>query len=137
MKAEEAAQIIEEMAKSLKANPRQFNLKINVTTAGAVGIGGSGGAGIVGIAQGGGVGVAATASAPNAMTVEIAQEHGIQKFTEQSDKTLEILDTIKAEFLKSSPSKSTVNRLLGSLEKWVPPVIAAVIGQLAASVFGN
>lgn len=137
MKAEEAAQIVEEMAKSLKANPSQFNIKINITTAGAVGIGGSGGAGIVGIAQGGGIGVAATASAPNAMTVQIAQDHGVQKFAEQFEKTLAILDAIKAEFSKSSPSKSKVNQLLGSLEKWVPPVIAAVIGQLAASVFGS
>ncbi|HAM58061.1 MAG TPA: hypothetical protein DCQ64_22670 [Candidatus Rokubacteria bacterium] len=54
MKAGEAAQIVEEMVKSLKASPGQFNIKINITTAGAVGIGGSGGAGIVGIAQGGG-----------------------------------------------------------------------------------
>ena len=49
------------------------------------------------------------------MTVQIAQDHGVQKFAEQFEKMLTTLDAIKAEFSKSSPSKSKVNQLLGSL----------------------
>lgn len=137
MQAQEAVQIVDEIVKSLRANPAQFNVRINITTAGAVGIGGSGGAGIVGIAQGGGIGFAATAAAPSAMTIQIARDHAQQQFGEQFEKMLTVLDAIKVEFSKSAPSKAKVGRLLDSLDKWVPPVIAAVIGQLAASVFGS
>lgn len=137
MQAHEAAQVVDEIVKSLQANPGQFNIRINVSTAGAVGIGGAGGPGIVGISQGGGVGFSATAAAPSAMTIQIARDQGQQQFGEQFDQMLRVLDAIKTEFAKPAPSKAKVTRLLDSLDKWVPPVIAAVIGQLAASVFAG
>lgn len=137
MQAQEAADVINQMLKSLRANRGQFSIKINVSTAGAIGVGGAGGPGIVGVAQGGGVGFSATAAAPNAMTIQIAQDQGLQKFDGQFEQMLGVLDAIKAEFTKPAPSKAKVTQLLGSLDKWVPPVIAAVLGQLAASVFGG
>jgi len=137
MQATEAAQVIDEMIKSLRAKPGQFNINVRVVTAGAVGIGGSGGPGIVGIAQGGGVGVSASASAPSQMTVEIAQQHGQQEFSAQLGQMLATLEGIRDELLQPEPSKSGIQKFLDSLSsKWLPEVIISVVAKLIASIGG-
>lgn len=73
MKQEEVVRVLDEVIRSLRENPGQFNIKVDIDTAGAVGIGGSGRHAIVGIANGGGVGFSATASAPSEMSLSIAR----------------------------------------------------------------
>ena len=138
MQATEAAQVIDEMIKSLRANPGQFNINVRVVTAGAVGIGGSGGPGIVGIAQGGGVGVSASAGAPSQMTVEIARQQGQRELSAQLGQMLTTLEEIRNELLQPKPSKSRIQNFLDSLSsKWLPEAIISVVTKLITSSIGG
>jgi len=133
MKPEEAAQVIDVIVKSLRDNPGQFNLNVEVTVAGAVGVGGPGGPGIVGISQGGGTGVSASASAPSEMTINIAQCRAEAQFGAELERLLSTLDDIKAEVLRPDASADRAQGLLKRLVTWVPETIVAVVAQLIAT----
>ncbi len=97
MEAREAAVVIDRIIESLRSNPAQFNINVSVTTTGAIGVGGSGGPGIVGIAHGGGTGFSATASAPTAAQVHIAQQPGFQQLSSEMSAMLETLQQLKLQ----------------------------------------
>ena len=138
MKPKEAAQVIDAIVKSLRDNPTQFHVNVGITMAGAVGIGGMGGPGIVGIAQGGGVGFSASASAPGQVAIDIAQQQGIAQLDAEYGALLTTLEEIKAEVLKSNPSKMKANGLLKRLVgTWIPDVIVAVVAKVVATAIGN
>lgn len=134
MKPNEAAQVIDSIVASLRDNPTQFHVNVGVTVNGAVGVGGAGGHGIVGISQGGGIGFLASAAAPSQMTVNIAQQQGLSQLDAEFTARLATLEEIKAEILRSDPSKAKAEGLLKRLVgTWFPDVIVAVVAQLIAT----
>jgi len=54
MNTQEAANIVDAIISSLKENPSQFQLTVNVSMTGLSGIAHGGGIGVMGVAQGGG-----------------------------------------------------------------------------------
>jgi hypothetical protein len=138
MEAKEAAAVIDKIIESLRSNPGQFNINVNVTTAGAIGIGGSGGAGIVGISHGGGTGFSATASAPSAAQVHIAQQHGLHQLSAEMSMMIGTLEELKSELLSKQPDKSRIQTFLGTLGgKWLPAVITQVLVELTKLTLGG
>ena len=138
MKAKEAAEVIDGIIQSLRDNPAQFNIAVNTSVAGAVGVGGPGGPGIVGVAQGGGVGFMGVASAPSQVQIDIAQGRAKEELTQEFERCLAVLEQIRDEILKKTPSKSRLEKLVDSLkEKWLPNVIAATVAQLIARVVAS
>jgi hypothetical protein len=138
MKPKEAVLVLDEMIKSLRQNPSQFNIKVEVNTAGAVGIGGSGGHGIVGIAQGGGTGFSATASTPSQMTLNIATDAADSQLRGEMDALVATLEEIKTELARPHASADKAHGLLKRVGNWVPNVIVAVVAHLiAGSIAGT
>lgn len=131
MNNNEAAFLIETMLKSMRENPAQFNFSVNVTTVGAMGIGGPGGAGIVGIANGPGVGVYASASAPSQMQIQIAEQQANQEFNVQFGKIQSILETIIAELKSNTMSREQSETFVGKLRStWLPNVVVTAIAAI-------
>ncbi len=138
MEPKEAAVIIDKIIESLRRNPGQFNINVNVSTAGAIGIGGPGGSGIVGIAQGGGTGFRASASAPSAAQIKIGQQAGLQQVSSELSQMLSVLEQLKTELLSQPPSKSKIKSFLDSIKgKWLPEVVVSVVSELITSTLGK
>ena len=133
MKLEEALRVLDEVIKSLRENPGQFNIKVEVNTAGAVGIGGSGGPGIVGISNGGGTGFSATSSSPSQVSVNIARGEAGSRFGREMDELVQTLEGIKTEMQRADASADRANGLLKRLGSWVPNVVVAVVSELIKS----
>lgn len=131
MKYDEAAQLIEAILHSLRSNPGQFHIHYNVVTAGAVGIGGAGGAGIVGIANGPGIGVYASASAPSAMhmqKVETAANAEMNKqFAAIQGALHAIIEDLRAQNESSAKRDSLISQLKTS---WLPNVVVTMVAAI-------
>jgi hypothetical protein len=138
VEAKEAAAVLDGVIESLRSKPGQFNINVNVTTAGAIGIGGSGGAGIIGISNGGGTGFSATASVPSAAQIHIAQQQGLQQLSAEMSTTIESLEKLKAELLSTHPDRHRIRSFLSSLSgKWLPEVIIQVVVELTKLTLGG
>lgn len=137
MNNNEAAFLIQTMLKSMRENPVQFNFTVNVTTVGAMGIGGPGGAGIVGIANGSGVGVYASASAPSQMQIQISEQRANQELNAQFTKIQSILESIITELENTTISREKSETFIGKLKStWLPNVVIATIAAILEQVFG-
>lgn len=137
MNNNEAAFLIQTMLKSMRENPAQFNFTVNVTTVGAMGIGGPGGAGIVGIANGPGVGVYASASAPSQMQIQISEQRANQELNAQFTKIQSILESIITELENTTISREKSETFIGKLKStWLPNVVIATIAAILEQVFG-
>ncbi|PXX14033.1 hypothetical protein [Nitrosomonas ureae] len=137
MNNNEAAFLIQTMLKSMRENPAQFNFTVNVTTVGAMGIGGPGGAGIVGIANGSGVGVYASASAPSQMQIQISEQRANQELNAQFTKIQSILESIITELENTTISREKSETFIGKLKStWLPNVVIATIAAILEQVFG-
>ncbi|ALQ50509.1 hypothetical protein [Nitrosomonas ureae] len=139
MNNNEAAFLIQTMLKSMRENPAQFNFTVNVTTVGAMGIGGPGGAGIVGIANGSGVGVyaSASASAPSQMQIQISEQRANQELNAQFTKIQSILESIITELENTTISREKSETFIGKLKStWLPNVVIATIAAILEQVFG-
>lgn len=137
MNNNEAAFLIQTMLKSMRENPAQFNFTVNVTTVGAMGIGGPGGAGIVGIANGPGMGVYASASAPSQMQIQISEQRANQELNAQFTKIQSILESIITELENTTISREKSETFIGKLKStWLPNVVIATIAAILEQVFG-
>lgn len=135
MNTQEAAQIIEAIANSIRENPSQFQFAVHVKIIGASGTAYGGGVGMMGIAQGGGTGINASASAGN-MQIEIAQEKGENAMNQQIQALFNHLLEMAQELKRDSPDKSKLNKMYESLKStWVPGVISSVVGNLLSVSF--
>ena len=135
----EAADVIDAMAQALRANPRQFNININVSMVGQR---------IT--TYGGGIGMQVTAvgGAPGSMTignqvsvggaqVELAQQQGAAAMEQQFAALLQTLSNIATELRSAKPDRSVVQRAIDSLKNtWVPGVIIGVAGNVATKALG-
>ena len=131
MKNTEAMQLIETILLSMRSNPAQFQFSVNVTTVGAVGVGGSGGHGIVGIANGGGIGFSASASAPSQMTLQIAEQRANQELNAQFDQIDQALQEILAGLKTNSITPEKKETILDRLKKtWMPKVLVSLVSVI-------
>lgn len=138
MNSQEAANLIQTILDSMRANPAQFNFNVSVKTVGAIGVGGPGGPGIVGIAHGGGIGFQASASSPSNMQIQIAQQQANQQINEQARVALQILESILQELRAQSLSAEKRDGFLAQLRTtWLPNVIVSLVGTILSAVIGK
>ena len=138
MNPSEGAQLIETMLESMKRNPAQFQFNVNVTTVGAMGVGGPGGHGIVGIANGPGVGVYASASAPSAMQIQIAEQSANQQLNTQFQAIQRTLEAIVQELKTQAMSAEKRDGFIGQLKTtWLPNVLVTLVASILTAVIGK
>lgn len=129
MKNTVAVQLIETILNSMRNNPAQFQFSVNVTTVGAMGVGGSGGHGIVATANApGSVGLYASATAPSQMTLQIAEQHANQELNNQFAKIDQVLQEIIAELRANTITPEKKDSFLNRLAKtWLPKVLISTV----------
>ncbi len=136
MELTQAADIVQTISESLKSNPDQFHININVTGQQITSHGGTG------------LKITATGGGPKSTTVgqivsmggakiEILRGKAIQAMTEQINALINSLDEISEELRSSSPDKSKIQNLIDSLKgTWVPGVNIGVLSNIISSVIG-
>jgi hypothetical protein len=136
MNARDGAEIVRAIRDSLRANPAQFQLNINVT---GQRVTSHGGTGVRITAVGGGPGSTTIGQKVtlDGASVEIAQAHATEAINQQFEALVNALDVIARELEASSPDKSILERVYRSLGgTWVPGVITSVIGNVLGKVVG-
>ena len=134
----EAANIVATILESMRRNPAQFHFNVNVSTIGAMGIGGSGGPGIVGIAQGGGVGFSASATAPSQVQIQFSQGQADAAINQQWAQIEKTLEQLVAELRASTLTRAKADGFLGSLKKtWLPNVVVAALTEVVKVLLGG
>jgi hypothetical protein len=132
----EAADVIDAIASSLKANPAQFHINISVIGQRVTSYGGTG---MVVNAVGGGPG---STTIGNQVTmggaqVEISQQQGLQAMDQQFSALLQSLHDIAAQLRSPKPDRTLIQRTIDSLkDSWVPGAITSAVVALIAKVFG-
>jgi hypothetical protein len=119
----EAADLIESMVASLKTNPGQFNIAVNVIGQQAIS---HGGIGMQVTAVGGGPGSTTIGNqvSMNGAQVQIAQQRGLQAMEQQFGALVETLQSIAAQLRSPTPDRSFIRKTMDSLKNtWVPGVI--------------
>jgi hypothetical protein len=138
MTNDEAVSLIQAMLASMRANPSQFHFDVNVTTVGAMGIGGPGGHGIVGIANGPGVGVYASASAPSAVQIQIAERSANDRLNAEFGTIQQALEGIIQELKNQSMTIAKRDGFLAQLKStWLPNVLVTILGSILSAVLGG
>jgi hypothetical protein len=135
MNTQEAAKIVDAIVNSLKENPTQFQLSVDVSMTGMSATAQDGGIGALGIAQGGGTGIHASASMDNTK-IQIAQRKAENAMNQEYQALIDTLSGIAQELRNESPDRSKVSSMYESLKgKWIPGVITSVVGNLISLVF--
>ena len=136
MSPAEASDVIEAMAKALRANPQQFHINVNVIGQRVTSYGGIG---MQVNAVGGGPG---STTIGNQVTmggaqIELAQQQGAAAMDQQFGALLQTLANIAAELRNPKPDRSLIQRMIDGLkDSWVPGVITSAIAALIGKVFG-
>jgi hypothetical protein len=135
MKASEAAELIDMIARSIQENPSQFHFEINVIGTQATAIGG--GTGLSVQAHGGEpgsttIGYQSTISGAN---IEIARKAANGAIRQEMSALVQTLNNLASELRSSSPDKGRINKIWDSLKQsWIPNVITSVIGSIIAKI---
>ena len=128
--------MIDEIINSIKDNPAQFQLSINVIGQQVTSHGGTG------------MSISVTGGGPGSTTignkvtvggasVEIAQQRGKQAMNEQFNALLNTLNAISEQLKVREPDKSLIQRLTSSLKNtWVPGVIVGVVSNVVTAALG-
>jgi len=136
MELTQAADIVQTISESLKSNPDQFHININVTGQQITSHGGTG------------LEITATGGGPKSTTVgqivsmdgaqiEILRGKANQAMTEQITALINSLDEISKELRSSRLDKSRIQHLIDSLRgTWVPGVIIGVLSNILSSAIG-
>jgi outer membrane protein TolC len=132
----EAAEVIEAMAASLKANPAQFQIEINVSGQVAMN---TGGVGFLSNPVGGGPGSITIGNQVNmgGAQIEIAQKRAGQAMDQQLNALVQTLQNIAAQLRAPTPDRTLIQRTMASLKNtWVPGVITSVAGNVLTKALG-
>jgi hypothetical protein len=136
MEINEAVVILESLTQSLRDNPSQFHITVNVT---GQKITSHGGTGLSITATGGGIGsttIGQTVSLDGA-GIEISQGRGKQAMNDQFNALIQTLTQIIDQLREPSPDRGIISRLYESLRNtWVPGVITSVVGSVLAGAIG-
>ena len=136
MNTTEAAELIEGIIDSIKSDPSQFHLSINVTGQQVTSYGGTG---MHISVTGGGAGSTTIGNkvSLSGASVEIAHQQGVQAINEQMNALFRTLTEISQQLRSQSPDKSLIQRLVGSLKNtWVPGVIVGMVGNAVSKAIG-
>ncbi len=136
MEINEAVTILESLTQSLKDNPSQFHITVNVA---GQRITSHGGTGLSITATGGGRGSTTIGQVVSldGSHIEISQKRGKQAMDEQFNALLEILTQIVDQLKAPSPDKGAISRLYESLKNtWVPGVIVSVVSSVLTHAIG-
>lgn len=136
MDINEAVDIIEGIIQSLKDNPKQFHINVNVTGQRITSYGGTG----LSITATGGESGSHTIGqivSANGADIQISQERGMQAMNDKFNALLQTLNKISVELQSSSPDKGIIKQLYNSLTNtWVPGIIVYVINKLLTKTIG-
>jgi len=136
MEIEEAIDIIDGIIQSLKDNPKQFHINVNVTGQKITSYGGTG----LNITATGGESGSNTIGqfvSANGADIQISQERGMQVMDDKFNALLQTLNKISIELQSSSPDKGIIKQLYNSLTNtWVPGIIFSVISKLLTKAIG-
>jgi hypothetical protein len=135
MEINEAAQLVEAIAKSIEQNPGQFHFTVNVTGTRATSIGG--GTGLSVQVTGGGPGSQTTGfqSSISGANIEMAQKAADAAISKQMSTLVETLNNLVAELRRPTLSKTRISSMLASLKQtWVPNVIASLVANIVTRV---
>ncbi|MEI6152712.1 MAG: hypothetical protein WCQ90_01330 [Deltaproteobacteria bacterium] len=136
MNLTEAAKVIDDIISSIKDDPAQFHLSINVTGQQITSYGGTG------------MSVSVTGGGPGSTTignkvsldgasVEISRQRGVQAMNEQFNALLSTLATISQQLKSPTPDKTLIQRLAASIKNtWVPGVIVGVVANVVSAALG-
>jgi len=136
MEIEEAVNIIEEIIQSLKNNPSQFHISVNIT---GQKITSHGGTGLIITATGGGPGSTTIGQkvSVDGADVQISQNRGRQAMNAQFNALLQTLDKIVEQLQSSSPNQNVISKLYDSLKNnWVPGIIVSVVRSVLTKTIG-
>lgn len=137
MDKKEAAGIIDLMIKSIRNNPNQFQIEINVT-----------GQSVSNVSGGTGLNVSATGGEPGSTTIgqqvsvnssqiRIAQKAGNDAMKKQIQNLINSLAAISDELKSQTPNEGRVSKVYQSLkDTWVPSLIISVLGSLLTQAIG-
>ena len=134
MQLKEAAKIIRAVAESIRTNPGQFSIEINVI---GQHVEPHGGTGLNVTAVGGGPGSSTIGQvvSVDGSQITIAQKKGIQAIDKQLLALGEVLDSIAIQLESPVPDKSIIKRAYESVKNtWVPGVISSVIGNVLTQI---
>jgi len=136
MDIKEAVNILTVLTESLRDNPSQFHIEVNVTGQKITSYGGTG----LNInTTGGGVGSTTIGQSISldGSQIEISQKRGKQVMNDQFNALLRTLSSIIEQLNTESPDKSIISKLYDSLKNtWVPGVIVSVVGSILSNAIG-
>lgn len=136
MESREAADIVQAISDSLRSDPGQFHIRINIVGQKISSHGGTG------------LKITATGGGPESTTVgqivsldgthmEISRDQVDQAMAQQVTALINSLDAIAAELRAASPDKSKIQHILDSLkDTWVPGLIMGVLSNALSSAIG-
>jgi len=137
MNKKEAAAIIDLMIKSIKTNPNQFQIEINVI-----------GQSISNVSGGIGLDVSATGGEPGSTTIgqqvsvdgsqiRIAQKAGNHAMKKQMQTLIDSLAAISNELKSQNPDKKRISKVYQSFKgTWVPSLITSVLAHILTQGIG-
>jgi hypothetical protein len=129
LEKQEAAQIIRQLAQSVRANPNQFNITINAKAVGQSVVS-NGGIGMVVNATGGAPGSSVIGNKVSVSSVDLEFANGaaVQGMEQQLHGLVGVLDEIAQNLESPKPDNGHIENLVDSISgKWVPAMIPAVI----------
>lgn len=131
MEINEAAQLIEAIARSIEQNPSQFHFTVNIT-----------GTKVTSTGSGVGLSVQATGGGPGSQTIgfqssvsgadiEIVQKAADAEISQQMSALVENLDNLVSELRSPIPNKNRIDSILNFLKQtWVPNVITSIVANI-------
>jgi len=137
MNKREVAEIIDSMIKSIRTNPNQFQIEINIT-----------GQSVSNISGGIGVSVSATGGGPGSTTIgqkvsmdgsqiRIAQKAGNDAMKQQIQTLIGSLSAMSNELRSQKPDKEKISKVYQSLKNtWVPSLITSVLASILTQGLG-
>lgn len=133
MNKEEFIGVVESIIQSLKENPNQFHVNINIDTTG-LRVESSGRSTGISSTVYGGTGISARAEIRKG-DIEIASGIANQEFKKRLDRLIESLEKIKKEANKEKPDKTRMRRIIAELEPYAPAIVGAVLNKLLDLIF--
>ncbi|MCA8382498.1 hypothetical protein LGN22_26690 [Burkholderia cenocepacia] len=137
MEMTEAADVIEAMAASLRAQPKQFHFNVHAKAIGMQSVS-YGGIGTQISVTGGARGSQTTGVRASASTgdVQIAIQAANGEIDTQMQQLIETLDQIAKQLRSKDPDKKWLAAAKDAFHDWVPPIITGVASTLIAHAIG-
>jgi len=131
MNKEEFIGIVESITQSLKENPNQFHVNIDISALRVTSSGRSTGISST-VYRGTGINVRAEVGKGD---IKIAQGIANQEFKKRLDKLVESLEKIKTEAKKDKPDKNRMRGLIDGLKPYGVAIVGAVLSKLLDLLF--